>query len=293
MDQNKEDQKKGLLKQIRTFQGDVAEVLKKEKESLASIQQREHQKRESLGAKDIPRPDSSDNSKAKLFYLITGTIILFVVGIVGIWYAYNEFSSKFTVPIASAPENRFISVDTETELVVTETSRETFIKNLSLVASETVSGQSKHVLLVKKELEETTRPLLTNEFFEILETKAPGSLIRALEPLFMFGTLGESVFVIIKIASFENTFAGMLSWEKNLGQDFGPLLSTAPLLRDAPLESVFIDVTDRNKDIRVFKLEGQDVLLYSFYENNMLIITDKIETFRIIIDRLTREKLSR
>ena len=75
--------------------------------------------------------------------------------------------------------------------------------------------------------------------------------------------------------------------------DIGPLFSTALLLRDIPSESVFIDITDRNKDIRALTYEEQPILLYSFFDSKMLIITDNIETLRTVIDRLTREKLSR
>ena len=109
----------------------------------------------------------------------------------------------------------------------------------------------------------------------------------------MFGTFGESAFLIIKLASFENAFAGMLMWEKSLSQDIGPLFATAEFLRSVPPETVFTDITDRNKDIRILALGGQPILLYSFLDNNTLIITDSMETLRTLIDRLTQEKLSR
>jgi len=145
------------------------------------------------------------------------------------------------------------------------------------------------------------RPLLrTSEFLEILNSQAPGNLVRAFDPLFMFGSFKGSLatdetstFLIIKLASFENAFAGMLAWEEHLAEDLGPLFATATLFKNVAPESTFVDVIDRNKDIRMLMLGEQPVLLYSFFDNNLLIITDHIETMRTLVDRLTREKLSR
>ena len=78
-----------------------------------------------------------------------------------------------------------------------------------------------------------------------------------------------------------------------MARDIGPLFTTASLLRDTVSPPVFIDITDRNKDVRLLEVGGENVLMYSFFDNNMLIITDNIDTLRILVERLTRAKLSR
>jgi hypothetical protein len=281
------------LKQIRTFQGDVADALQKEHRSLVSIQQAEHLKK---SATQSTTDTSSENTKKRteFFNLILGSLILFALGTVGAWYAYNEFVRRAATPITTAPANRFVSVNAEVNLNLTATSRETLINMLSGAIQGTAAREIRHVVFVKKAgTKETPYLFSTSELLEMLGARAPGSLIRAFDPLFMFGAFGESTFLIIKLTSFENAFAGMLAWEKDLSQDIGPLFATAKLLKNVPLDSVFTDVIDRNKDIRMLALKDQPVLLYSFFDNNMLIITDNIETLRVLVDRLTREKLSR
>lgn len=271
------------LKQIRTFQGDVAEALRRERGSLVSIQQAEHLKKSSTQSA-TPIPSENSKKRTEFFFLFLGSLALFVLGTIGSWYAYNEFVRKSATPIMTAPESRFVSVNTEIGLnLTTTTSREVLIDALSGALRGTAVGELGHIIL----------PFSTSEFLNILGSRAPGSLIRAFDPLFMFGAFGDDAFLIIKLVSFENAFAGMLAWEENLSQDLGPLFATAEFLRDLPTGSVFTDVTDRNKDVRVLALGNQPILLYSFFDNNMLIITDKIETLRTLIDRLTREKLSR
>lgn len=280
------------LKQIRTFQGDVAEALQREQGSLVSIQQAEHLKRGFAGS-SVDISEDSKKGKTRLFPLALGSLILFTLGIAGIWYTYNEFVRKTTTPITDVPANRFVSADAEVNFNFSTTSRETLINTLSDAIRGVAAREIRHVVLIKEGAADTTYLFPTSEFLETLETRAPGSLVRAFDPLFMFGAFGESAFLIIKLVSFENAFAGMLAWEKNLSQDIGPLFATAELGRNVPPESAFTDITDKNKDVRILTLENQTILLYSFFDNNMLIITDNIETLRVLIDRLTREKLSR
>ena len=109
----------------------------------------------------------------------------------------------------------------------------------------------------------------------------------------MAGSLGEDPFLIIKLTSFENAFAGMLSWEPNMARDLAPLLGTTDLLKVINPAYVFKDVIVRNKDVRMLEASSTPVILYSFFDNQMLIITEDIDAIQTLIDRLTREKLLR
>ncbi|OHB10841.1 MAG: hypothetical protein A3G05_02330 [Candidatus Zambryskibacteria bacterium RIFCSPLOWO2_12_FULL_45_14] len=265
------------LKQIRTFQGDVAEALQRQQESLVSIQRAEHLKRGSI------EPSGDDQTRKQSLFLILGSLLLFALGSAGAWYAYNAFIDKTRTPPIAVPVNRFITSNTEVNLDITASSSRDVVISAISGAAGNVPGNELHHIQV---------PLSSSEFFQTLGSRAPGSLVRAFDPLFMFGALGQSNFLIIKLASFENAFAGMLLWEKNMAQDIGPLFTTAPLLKSIPVGATFTDVTDRNKDMRMLAIEGKSILLYSFFDNNMVIITDSIETLRTLIERLTREKLS-
>lgn len=290
MDPTKDTTEKDIpLKQIRTYQGDVADALEKQHESLVSIQRVESLR------KDSSRSNNQSNTtekKKELFYLLLGSFIFLILSAVGAWYAYNEFVRKTTAPPISIPLNRFIYADSVVNLNTTNIPRDNFIKTLSENVLNTPDGKLTHIELKKTTgIEET---LLTSEdFLTQLGTQAPGNLVRALDPLFMFGAYGKSAFIIIRLTSFENAFAGMLGWEKNLNRDLGPVFATAELARSLPLESVFTDLIDRNKDIRVLMFNDQIILLYSFLDNNTLIITDNIGTLRTLIEHLTQQKLSR
>jgi len=284
------DKEKSPLKQIRTFQGDVAEALEKQHESLVSIQRVEHLKKDSIQSSG--KTAEVSKKRIEFTYLLLGSLLLFVLSATGVWYAYNEFVRKTSTPPIATPANRFIYSEAELVLNISETSREDFIKTLSSALEEVADGEVRHVVLEKSTLE-GTELLPTSEFLNILKSRAPGNLIRAFDPLFMLGAYGKSTFLILRLDSFENAFAGMLAWEKDLNRDIGPLLATAEITRNIEPGTTFTDIIDRNKDARILSLYDEVTLIYSFLDNNTLIITDNLETLRVVVDRLTKEKLSR
>jgi hypothetical protein len=324
------------LKQIRTFQGDVAEALRRQNESLASIQQREQARRIDTAKKEEkvvpkatpaptneqatpktqtqpqqetqPRPRSSNQNgiqntnpgrTKELALYFVGSVVLIGLSGLGGWYAYNTFMNQRVADPIPAPENRFVSPNTEKEIVISESSRLGLVNSITQNVEAIGLEEIRH-LVIKEQPSSIGGPVLmsSERFLSLLESRAPGSLVRAFDPLFMLGIVGKeslrpSTFIIFKLESFENAFAGMLDWEESIAEDIGPIFSTAEILRSGASEIEFRDITTRNKDVRVLEINGQVSLLYSFYDNEILIITDNLETMQTLIERLNREKLSR
>lgn len=291
------------LKQIRTFQGDVAQALGTQKESLYSIREKE------LAKNGPPEPApkaESEHGTRNLLLLFIGTITLLALSGFGAWYTYLLFQEKISAPVVSAPPNRFFSPNTEVDIEALNLNKETFLTSFSNLRSAVPTNEIRHFILKETLAEEVTYTTSEN-FLNLFGHRAPGNLVRALDPLFMLGSVGESVFVIFKLSSFENAFAGMLSWEQNLAEDLGPLFSKALLIREASSNS-FEDTIFRNKDMRTLTLTTEAVeadaeagieaseaseeivLLYSFYDSRFLIVTDQRETLMTVIDRLSRER---
>lgn len=280
-------EKSSPLKQIRTFQGDVAQALERQKESLVSIQQTEQLKKR----KDKPDflQDSEINEKRKYsFLLFLSGFFLILLGLLGAWFGYQEYLRKTAPLTISVPGNRFISGESSVDIDLTNATRGFLISDFHDALSGLSNGELRQVEVRLGSDKEA--PLAeTRQFLEVLDSRAPASLVRALDPLFMLGAMGESSFIIFKLTSFPNAFPGMLAWESEIVDDLGPLLGNAEFLKALPPESVFKDMVIKNKDFRAL----EPVLVYSFFDNEMLIISDKAETIQTIIDRLTREKLLR
>lgn len=289
------------LKQIRTFQGDIAEALKHQNQSVVSIAAREHAKQEETGVApayaDSPTP--SDSHLWRTVLLILGTVILLGGGGYGGWYAYSQYQVKTALPTVYVPENQLLTPTTSFDLNVSSLDRSALLTAISTAVRKNLSSGAVEAIEVR-EGDGQNAPLATTEHFFVryLETQAPASLIRSFNPLFYLGALGpnssESAthpFVIVKLDSFENAFPGMLLWEATLSKDLLPLISPAS---DRANSNRFQDVTIQNKDARVLKdSQGSTVLLYSFYDNNFLIITDNEASLRTLVSDLNAQKVTR
>ncbi len=273
------------LKQIRTFQGDVASALSRQNESLYSIQAQEHARQG--GGLSVP--------SASAIPLFVGSLLFLGLAGIGGWYTYTEFMRKTAVPEPVVPTSRLVSAEDSVEINLSALNRDTLFAAIGNSAEGAGSNELRHFVL-----RNGTSTLSTAEdFFSVLQTSAPGSLVRALDPIFMLGTLGESRFLIFNLKSYDNAFGGMLNWEKAMAADIGPLFATALYAQSIAPTSVFKDVVYRNKDARVLysgdplATSSVPVILYSFFSNDTLIVTDKPESLQTLIDRLTRERLTR
>ncbi len=132
----------------------------------------------------------------------------------------------------------------------------------------------------------------------MLAAKPPSNWVRALDSLFMLGILGQSAetggnqtFLLMKLDSFDNAYSGMLDWERDIDTDLLPLFRT-PDASSTP--ATWVDVTIKNKDARALHdASGKTELIYSFYNQNLLIITGNENALRAILNELDTQSLSR
>lgn len=272
------------LRQIRTFQGDVAEALSSQKESLFSIQQQELKKSSGYTVAQQP-PKQGGRS----FIFFIGSLLFIALAGIGGWYTYNEFVRKTAVPVVAIPSSRIIPAESTKEIALTGLSRDAIFAAVTENTSDVKEGELRHLLLE----DGSGNTASTSAFFVEIETEAPGNLVRSFDTAFMLGSLGQSRFLLIKLSSFQNAFAGMLSWEKEIATDLSGLFAGSDILKQIGNSAVFTDVVSRNKDVRVLSYQESPALLYSFFDNQYLIITDRMETLQIVIDRLTQNKLTR
>ncbi len=285
------------LRQIRTFQGDVATALENQQESLVSIQKRQSDKNAAL--QNQARPEKTSHG-SKTVALVLGIILLITLGGVGGYFGYREFEEKTALPVIAIVENRFLPVREEGNINALDLNRETLINLVRETSGKQVEagerGEIIHLNLRKGEGE--TAPLLTTSEFIVLNEASPSSaLVRAFDPLFMLGILAKDTsrpFILIKLDSFEQAYPGMLDWEKSLRDDLLPLFLREAEFINIPSDKAFEDVTLANKDARVLRDSNQKtVLLYTFVDNQMLLITDSEGSMRTMLSLISAEKLTR
>lgn len=309
-----------VIKNLRTYQGDVAEAIKNQNASVLTITLAEKKKKDKREAEE---PKQKDPEKGKKIWSVLISVLLIVLG-VGTVVVFYYLQKQAPIPVVTtpgtAPEETIIGYNTKKGISIDTTTREKFISviNGERLGEEIQPNEVAYIFL-NKNVQAGIRALNTKELFAILDTKIPGATLRSFGDQFMFGFFRDErvePFLLIRIASYENAFDGMLKWEDTLKDDIGTLflpihvsgeisaqnseststqaVNRVPLLDTTQINKTFEDETIRNKDARVLKNSNGDVLmLYSFLDKETLLITSNENTLKEMINKLISQKLIR
>ena len=317
------------IKNLRTYQGDVAEIVKQKNASVLSIAMAERQKQQRVeAAEKTTEPKETKVKKEKektaggknVLTIITSLILIIVgVGLIaGLFIIQNKKPASSVNPFEETPIIGWSKVSSHDISGLKKKDLEEIVN--SSRDSEEIAQNGVLYIRLTETVGEIERAITVQDFLPILQTKIPGALLRSFRGNFMLGIINLSQnysFLLIEISSFDNAFAGMLNWEKTLYQDLGGLLSkqrltaipgtpagsssTTPAITTATGANIisspsdkFEDLTIRNKDTRVLRNIGGEILvLYSFLDKNTLLITNNENVLRDMVNRVISGRLVR
>jgi hypothetical protein len=324
------------LKNLRTYESDVAEVLAHKQISKASIaiaantQRRDGETEVAETGETSGEPTQNTSHNTLKFILILLSAFFIGAGLFGAYYLYSK--SVF-VPLKqpSTTQQQTSSAIISSDIVPVDSQTRVDIQGLTSAAI----AQKIRIEIDKPQTQNTIRELVitngntqvsSSEMISRANLEMPDILQRSFTPLWTLGIYADEmgnkdVFVVATTQFFQNTFAGMLQWEKLMVDDLKPYLpvsarSTIP----SPIETVtgtstiatstpqepaetayyftirgsFEDRITKNKDVRIFKTTQNNTLfLYSFINNKTLLVTGKESTLMAILDRLENQAFVR
>lgn len=298
-----------LIKPLRTFQGDVAEAIERQKTSLIKIKMAEEKRRES---EERASPHISGTRYGIKAIILVLSIIFILVG--GTIFAITKYFAGTPDDAPVAVYDTLIPYGTSEKINVSRTTRNDLIGAFASLRKEHITPLSIKYLKLSGGPDGSTA-IPTSKLFSILSTSAPQELIRSFDDTFMAGGYGAQTtepFLLIRIDSFDNAYSGMLSWEDTMMDDIGPLFTpehvaftasqTQVSLPDASSstsvtkgrQSIFQDLVIGNRDTRAVRDDhGAIVLVYSFIDHNILLVTTNEEAFKGMVAKLTAAKLIR
>ncbi|NCO04981.1 MAG: hypothetical protein GW939_02425, partial [Candidatus Magasanikbacteria bacterium] len=247
----------------------------------------QERKREKPRKEPTPKKESVQGSKVR--NLIAVVLVIFIVISVGglIFSVFGPNEKKEKVEEIPTIETRnFITADQERMLEVSGLDR----NGLALLLEETAGKEE--VAIKKVTLfnlitsdSEIKHEIDPKKFLETIGVQAPSSLLRSFGEKMDFGIyslIRFSSFAIFEISDFGNSYSGMLKWEENIASDLRGWISN-----EIPEKILFSDMVYRNKDLRVLRnSKGEIVILYSFLDQKTLLITNELETFEEISNRM-------
>lgn len=295
---------------IHTYKSDFADHTKTTGASRISVLARQQDA-------GTPAPRTLSTRKNNR-YVFLGGAALIVLGIGSVWLAYSLVSqtpvlpSGFTVPSLITPNDRAELSGTGTALrqALVELAERTTGEGDVVVAYMTYASTTPEGTTV-------TLPVSGGDVIKALALPAPDIILRNVSSESTVGVVragGESrPFFILKVDSYERTFAGMLTWEATMLRDLAfmyptqapavPLqpstststsaTSTAPTATSTPSVFIprFVDEIVENHDTRiVYGADGNVVLLYGYKDKETLIIAGSKEAFSELITRLASSR---
>ena len=281
---------------VRTYKGDIEETVREKNVSLVSIAAAQARR----GTPVAPKSEGRS-------YAMVGVGLVLIVLSLGV-LAYLFIPREAATPDAPEAMPPLIHVDATMRVEVRPnqdrlalmdelvTDRENVKLSLGLVARlYVVQSATSSVSGIEGEYP-------ASAFLGLLAPHAPSALLRSLFDRFLLGVHsfdGNQPFLIFKTASYQQTYAGMLEWERDMQGDLLPLFERKPRVRipeegtttpvTAPqvTETEFADAIVENHDARVIHNAAGDILLmWSFVNRETLVIATNEYSLREAITRL-------
>lgn len=287
---------------LHTYSGDFSERVQDTHASQATILAAEQDKGR------VPQEPHTHRA-VNVLYVLAG-IVLLLAGAGGVYYGYTIFMKR-GAPIILAPSpSAPIFVD----------------------ESAQVSGSGTPLMQAIEQ--SATRPLAPNtvrllydastttaqSIFSSLQLPAPGILLRnivasgSMAGIVRAGS-SEAPFFILSVASYGDTFSGMLLWEPTMVRDLSPLYppqsapavvtaTSSPRAQTATSSATvastspkavstpgFADVVIQNHDAREYTdAAGHIVVVYGYWDQRTLIIAHDEAAFIEILNRLSTSR---
>lgn len=294
MDEQKPEEN---IKTIHTYSSDMADAVRQNEVSVIKValaEQKRHEQ-EALYKQEV----AGGTNSSKIFLVIGSIAILLIAGGV----LYFVFQKKYS-PVAPSAQNvlqqqSLIAYDDHIFLDMTNATSTT--DALGIINGEVEKGVSSSgikALFLTRTTTGASEILPLEKFLSVLKVTAPSSLIRSFDTPYLLGLYkGQSrstphLFLLLQTKDFNQSYAGMLGWEKTLLQDLFPLFKidvtgTRQSLFEKPWKDIVLD----NRNARIlYDAEGNDVLYYIFINTDSIIITDSQDTIKEIATRLLTKK---
>lgn len=221
---NLEDNRREVVKPVRTYESDVAEIMSHKKTSAASIAIAENEKQKGNESLGNDEPPSQAWKKISLTIL---SLLLLGGGAFGAYYLYSQSALAPVTPVVQQRKASPSIAPSDNQAVVTVD-----IKSLTSVmkgiTNEINKGQTpntiKEIIVATKDESAKLVRVPALEIIEVLGIKPPDILSRSLTDDWMLGVYNDqnnqkSIFVVGTTNFFQNAFAGMLQWERVMADD--------------------------------------------------------------------------
>lgn len=219
----------------------------------------------------------------KILLILLAIIIMASAARYGYFYLLNNKSPEniqpknFELLIRPDEENKIIAVGQTRTILLAD------IEKIFKLPQREKSFRALSIYLIKENIQV---PMSAPEFFSLMAFSVPEKLKNKTD-LFTLGTVKlygiSHPFLILRINSFTEAYEGTKEWERDMQTNLRPIFDSIPVTGgEIP---VFSDKIIKNQDARILTTDEGTILAYSFFNKNLVIITDAEEALAEIINR--------
>jgi len=298
---------------LRTYEDDIARVLRNSNASVVKIREAEVKRKEQIGddkeQKFIIPEKITSKTNWKIIFIGLLVVLLVISGIILIKFAFDSINKEPLPADVSGgvlEADSFFLVNQKRAINITDKNRNALIAELGVLRGGTVGPLGSITQLFFQETLAGVESITTfGKMLDAFEVTAPNVLIRNIDPNFVYGIHvfeGNQPFLVLKTSSYGHAFAGMLDWEKTLEKDMKGIIIptntasrvTASTTVELLKKHIFKDKVILNRDTRLIAEDSGDIImLYSFVNADTIVITTNEDTLKEIVGRLERIRFSR
>lgn len=218
------------IARFRTYKSDLQEAISSQNISASKIVMKEKSRQRKMAAEQAI---TGEKKRAPIYLLLAIILVLLGVGAIFLVFSINHRSETPTSLFGNDSGGPVIGVDRVETVTVDLFAFSNTTKKLQEASLQTLPRQviRQFSLVRPAAAGATAEPVTSSQLLQdLLKTRAPASLIRSLEEDFMYGIYGgqeNDPFLIFKIKSYNEVFAGLSSWERVMADDLLPLFKNA------------------------------------------------------------------
>lgn len=267
------------LPAIRTYKTDAEIFATKSKTSFVSAAAAEIERNNKASFEKRPPGFFNKIIFAGIFF------VLIAASAGGIYYFFFRPEANLTAKDPEMPQS-LISVDEKKVVMLDDDQRDTLLEKFKAALNEPFEQGKIRAIYFQIAREGGKVYLPPADFVNISEISPPDKFMDYVRS-YTLGALSKDEknfpFIIFKVSDPEGAFREMLNWERLIVNGFRGVFENLPVFGES--NETFEDIIIKNQDARMLKNEGNPVLIYSFFNKNLLIITTSDRALAEIITR--------
>ena len=284
-----------LITPLRTYADDVKRAIETDSVSMIKIAMAEAQKRE-RESDEFEETSPASHKNVLIIGISFALVVIGALSIGGVWY-YSQLQNN-KLPTVVVRDVALLPYDQESPIKISHGDKQEILDGINLARTNKYEKDTSFISLpMFRQIGTTTAPLITSDLLSLFSSRASDSLVRSLDPRFMFGLSvhnGLQPFLVLRTDSFNTAYAGMLDWETKMTDDIGDLFFTKAEMLDGATTTVtiadslqFKDEIVNNKDVRSVRTKsGKLLMYYSFVNDKLLLLGKDFETIDEVSKRL-------